>query len=70
MKLISSTPNGEAWRRYAARAAKYVADLRALGLPHEHPERERARRSVRRGIEQARRGSFCSGLSWIDSIYT
>lgn len=55
VKLVFSFSSGTAWRAYAARAAKYGAQLRALGLAHDHPERVRARRSVRRGIEQARR---------------
>lgn len=53
MKLISSTPNGEAWRRYAARAAKYAAQLRALGLAHDGAERQRAREAICKGILRA-----------------
>ena len=55
MKHLCSIPNGDSWKKYAERAAKYGAQLRALGLPWNHPERVRARRSIRLGIEQARR---------------
>lgn len=55
MKLVSSIPNGEAWRAYSQRAAAYAAQLREMGLPHEHPERVRARAAILRGIEHARK---------------
>lgn len=55
MKVLFSIPNGESWRQYAARAARYGAALREMGLPHDHPERQRARASIRRGLEHARK---------------
>lgn len=55
MRCISSTPNGEHWIRYARRAAQYGAQLRAMGLPHDNPERERAREAIRHGVTQAQR---------------
>jgi len=55
MKHVFSIPNGEGWRQYAARAARYGAALRAMGLPHDNPERERAREAIRRGLEHARK---------------
>ena len=57
-KLVFSIPNGDGWRAYALRAARYGSELRALDLPGDHPERIRARRSVRRGINNARRESW------------
>lgn len=54
-RLAFNIPNGDGWKAYAARAAKYAANLRALGLPHEHPERARARYAIRWGIGQAKR---------------
>lgn len=54
-KLVMSTDGGEAWRAYAKRAARYAAQLRALGLPWDHPERTRAREAYKRGIVQAKR---------------
>ena len=53
MKHVCSTSNGAAWQKYAERAAHYAAQLRALGLAHDDPERIRARRSVRLGITNA-----------------
>lgn len=53
MKHLCSIPNGDSWKKYAERAAKYGAQLRALGLAHDHPERVRARHAIRQGIEQA-----------------
>lgn len=55
MKILFSIPNGEGWRQYAARATRYGAALRKMGLPHEHPERQRARAAILRGIEHARK---------------
>ena len=54
-KLISSTANGKNWLEYAKRAAQYGAKLRALGLPHDHAERVRAREAIRHGLKEARR---------------
>lgn len=54
MKHLYSVPNGSGWIKYARRAARYGAELRALGLAYDHPERVRARHAIRRGIEQAR----------------
>lgn len=54
MKHVYSIPNGSGWIKYARRAARYGAELRALGLAYDHPERVRARHAIRRGIEQAR----------------
>lgn len=57
-KLISSIPNGDGWRAYARRAARYGAQLRALGLGADDAERMRARQAYQRGIERARRESW------------
>ena len=54
-KLISSTANGKYWLEYAKHAAQYGAELRALGLPHDHAERARAREAIRHGLKEARR---------------
>ena len=55
MKYVYSIPNGENWRQYATRAARYGAELRALGLAPEHPERVRARQAFAHGLREARR---------------
>ena len=55
MKYVYSIPNGENWRQYATRAARYGAALRKMGLPPDHPERVRARRAFARGLKKARR---------------
>ena len=55
MKYVYSIPNGEGWRQYATRAARYGAALRKMGLPPDHPERVRARESYRRGLAHARK---------------
>ena len=55
MKQIDSTANGKYWIEYAKRAAQYGAELRAMGLPHDHAERVRAREAIRRGLREARR---------------
>ena len=55
MKLISTTANGNYWFDYAKRAAQYGAQLRAMGLPHDHAERARAREAIRHGLREARR---------------
>ena len=55
MKVVFSIPSGESWRQYAERAARYGADLRKMGLPHDHPDRVRARASILRGIANARK---------------
>ena len=57
-KLIASIPNGDGWREYARRMAHYGAQLRALGLPLGHPERERAKRSFRRAVTLAQHESW------------
>lgn len=57
-KLINSIPNGDGWRAYARRAARYGAQLRALGLGADDAERMRARQAYQRGIERARRESW------------
>lgn len=55
MKQIDSTANGQYWLEYAKRAAQYGAELRAMGLPHDHAERVRAREAIRHGLREARR---------------
>lgn len=43
--------SSEGWRRYALRMLDYGIELAALGLPYEHEERQRARRSYRQARE-------------------
>jgi len=54
-RLISSTPSGNGWIQYALHAAKYGAQLRALGLGYFDPERICARKAIQEGIRRARK---------------
>ena len=45
----------EGWRAYALRMAHYGAQLRAAGLAHDHPERQRVREGIQRAIREIQR---------------
>ena len=54
MKHLFSIPNGEEWRQYSRRAARYGAQLREMGLALDNPERQRAHAAILRGIARCR----------------
>jgi len=47
--------SAEGWRAYALRMAGYGAQLRAAGVPYEHAERARVRKSIMMAVDHIKR---------------